>query len=134
MSSKVGGTIIRLPYPTPPSPDWNLERIIAERSCSSYGAGFAQMDPATWRSIWNEYNTFLQNPGTQNTSVLVECYSLYKATSFGNASSSYPFRSSIKYNAVVNTWYADPALDSKAEAFGSAVRDLWRSTANLLIS
>lgn len=97
----------------------------------SYGAGFAQMDPATWRSIWNEYNTFIQNPGTQNTSVLVECYSLYKATSFGNASSSYAFRSSIKYNAVVNTWYADPALDSRAEAFGSAVRDLWRSTDNL---
>ncbi len=97
----------------------------------SYGAGFAQMDPATFRSIWNEFNTFLQNPGTQNTSVLVECYSLYKATSFGIASSSYPFRSSIKFNAVVNTWYTDPALDSKAEAFGSAVRDLWRSTDNL---
>ncbi|KAK4695121.1 hypothetical protein P7C71_g2574, partial [Lecanoromycetidae sp. Uapishka_2] len=97
----------------------------------SYGAGFAKMDPATWRAIWNQYNTFVQNPGTENTTVLVECYSLQKAMSFGDASSSYAFRSSIKFNAVVNTWYADPSLDAKAEAFGSSVRDLWRGTEDL---
>ena len=97
----------------------------------SYGVGLAQLDPATWRSVWNEYNSFLQISGTQNTTVLVECYSLYKAASFGLASSSYAFRSSIKFSALVVVWYADPALDSKAEAFGSTIRDLWRSTDNL---
>jgi len=97
----------------------------------SYTAGLAKMDPATWRAIWNEYNTFLQNLGTENTTVLVECYSLYKAMSIGDASSSYAFRSSNKYNAVLNTWYADASLDSKAEAFGSLVRSLWRSGGGL---
>ena len=97
----------------------------------TYGAGFAKLDPATWRAIWNQYNTFLQNPGTENTLVLVECYSLQKAMSFGDASSSYAFRSSMKYNAAAIAWYADPILDSKAEAFGSSVRNLWREASNL---
>ena len=97
----------------------------------SYGAGFAQMDPATWRAIWNEYNTFLKNPGTENTTVLVEAYSLYKTSSFGAGSSSYPFRSSIKFNAVVNTWYTDPGLDATAAEFGSTIRDLWRASDDL---
>ena len=97
----------------------------------SYGAGFAQMDPKTWRAIWNEYNAFLANPGTQNSVVLVEAYSLQKAMSLGDASSSYAFRSSIKFNAAAIAWYQDPSLDSKAEAFGSSVRNLWRLTENL---
>ena len=97
----------------------------------SYGALMGQLDPTTWRSIWNQFNSFLKNPGTENTSVLVECYSLDKAMSFGDASSSYAFRSTGKYNAVVNTWYSDQNLDSVAEAFGSSVRDAWRSTDQL---
>ena len=97
----------------------------------SYGAGLANMHPATWRAIWNQYNAFLKTPGTQNSYVLVEAYSLYKAMSYGDASSSYAFRSSIKFNAVATAWYSDASLDSTAETFGSTVRDLWRSTDNL---
>ena len=93
----------------------------------SHGAGFSRMDPENWRAIWKEYNIFLQNPGTQNSTVLVEYYALDKAISLGVESSSYAFRSSIKFNAVAIPWYADPALDAKAEKFGSNVRDLWRS-------
>jgi len=97
----------------------------------SYGAGFAKMDPPTWRAIWNQYNKFLQNPGTEKTTVLVERYALQKAKSIGDASSSYAFRSSMEYNAAAITWYADPSLDTKAEAFGSTVRNLWRQSSNL---
>ena len=93
----------------------------------SYGAGFTTMNPVNWRKIWNLYNEFLENPGTQSSAVLVEYYSLDKAASFGDASSSYAFRSSLKFNAVAIPWYGDRSLDPKAEAFGSAVRDLWRS-------
>ena len=56
---------------------------------------------------------------------------MYKAKSLPDDPSSYPFRSTVKINAVVNTWYKDPSLDAVAEAFGSKVRDLWRSTAGL---
>ena len=98
----------------------------------SYGADFSKMDPATWRAIWNEYTTFLAaNPGTGNTTVLLERYSFDKARTIPDSSTSFPLRSNANFNAVVNTWYADPKLDATAEAFGSKVRDLWRSSASL---
>ena len=98
----------------------------------SYTAGVAQLDSRTWRTIWNQYTEFLkQNPEVGNTTVLVECYSLHKAHSFGDRSSSYAFRSINRFNGVLNTVYDDPSLDEKAQAFGLSVRNLWRSTDNL---
>lgn len=97
----------------------------------SYGAGFANMVPATWRAIWNAYTAFLANPGTGNSTILVEAYSLFTARSRPDSSSSFPFRSTVNYNAVAIPFYADSSLDPVAEAFGSKVRDLWRSTDNL---
>ena len=97
----------------------------------AYGAGLANMDPAAWRAIFNEYVTFLANPGTGNTTVLVERYSIDKAISFGDASSSYPWRSDIKYNVAVIPWYADVSLDEKAKAFGTSVRSLLWSSSGL---
>lgn len=94
----------------------------------SYGAG---LDPSTWRAIWKEYLAFLQNPETGNSVILAECYSMSKAKSLPDSSSAYPFRSTVKFNAVAMTWYGNSSLDAAAEAFGSKVRDLWRSTDNL---
>lgn len=48
--------------------------------------------------------------------------------SFGDASSSYVFRSSLKYNAAIIPWYDDTGLDAEAKAFGSSVRDLFMPT------
>lgn len=117
---------------------YNLVNAGSESFCvkggrkPSYAAGMAKLDPKTWRAIWNQYTSFLQqNPGTGNTTVLLECYSLYTADAFGDKSSSYAFRSSNKYNAVLNTVYDDRSLDGKAQAFGSSVRDLWWSTDDL---
>ena len=94
----------------------------------SYGAGFSKMDPATWRAIWNEYIAFLTaNPGTGNSTVLLEAYSSDKAESLPDSSTSFPFRSSVRFNGVAMAWYADSSLDATAKAFGSKVRDLWRS-------
>lgn len=93
----------------------------------SYGAGFSRMDPGTWRAIWNEYTAFLTNPGTGNSTVLLEAYSLSKAQSLPDSSSSFPLRSKVRFNGVAIAWYDDPGLDVKAEAFGSRVRDLWRA-------
>ena len=96
----------------------------------SYGAGFLRMVPSTWRAIWNEYLKFLENPGTGSSIILLEAYSLAKAQTFSQSSSAFANRD-IKFNAVAIAWYTDESLDPKAEAFGSKVRDLWRSTAQL---
>ncbi|TVY53189.1 FAD-linked oxidoreductase azaG [Lachnellula cervina] len=97
----------------------------------SYGSGLLQMVPATWRSIWNVYVEYVKNPAVGNSSVFVECYSFETAKKLPDSSSSYPFRSTIKYTTLVNNWYTDASLDPIAEAFGTKVRDLWRSTDGL---
>lgn len=96
----------------------------------SYGAGFQRMVPSTWRAIWNQYTEFVQNPGTGSSGVILEAYSLAKAQSIPKSSSAFVNRD-IKFNAVAIAWYTDESLDAKAEAFGSSVRDLWRSTSQL---
>lgn len=97
----------------------------------TYGAGLSQMVPSTWRSIWNEFVKFLKNPDTGSSIVLLEAYSMHKARSIPLSSASYPFRESINFQAAVLPWYSDSSLDTKAVAFASKVRDLWRSTDGL---
>ncbi|KAI4202120.1 MAG: hypothetical protein LQ350_002787 [Teloschistes chrysophthalmus] len=93
----------------------------------SYGAGFANMVPATWRAIWNAYVDFLKLPGTQFSSILTECYSLTYAQSIMKSSSSFANRD-VRFNGAAIPNYQDPNLDREAEAFGNKVRALWRST------
>ncbi|KAL9585403.1 MAG: hypothetical protein Q9212_001556 [Teloschistes hypoglaucus] len=93
----------------------------------SYGAGFANMVPATWRAIWNAYVDFLKLPGTQFSSILTECYSLTYAQSIMKSTSSFANRD-VRFNGAAIPNYQDPNLDRQAEAFGSKVRALWRST------
>ncbi|KAI9645413.1 hypothetical protein NHQ30_006152 [Ciborinia camelliae] len=97
----------------------------------SYGAGLGQMVPETWRAIWNEYTEYVKNPAVGNSAVFAECYSFETAKKFPDSSSSYPFRSTVKFTTLVNNQYTDPSLDQAAEAFGTKVRDLWRSTDGL---
>lgn len=80
----------------------------------SYGAAYAHMLPATWRAIWNEFVAWTSNPGTGGSTVLVEAYSLIKARTFPDNSSSFPFRNNVNFNAVAIPWYKDPALDATA--------------------
>ena len=97
----------------------------------SYGAGFGQFVPSIWRQIWNAYVDFLKIPGTGYSSILTECYSLAYAQSIPRSSSSFANRD-IRFNGVVIPDYTDPSLDAQAQAFGSRVRDLWRSTDGFL--
>ncbi|KAI4116633.1 MAG: hypothetical protein LQ338_007677 [Usnochroma carphineum] len=93
----------------------------------SYGAGFSQMVPSTWRQIWNAYVDFLKLPGTQYSSILTECYSLTYAQSIAKSTSSFANRD-VRFNGAAIANYQDANLDAQAEAFGSKVRALWRST------
>jgi FAD binding domain len=100
----------------------------------SYGAAAAKLNPATWRTIWDEFNDFLTTNGVDkvgNSTVLVEAYSLGAAEAKGDASSAYAWRSVNRFNMVATAWYKDASFDPVAEAFGSKVRDLWRSTGSL---
>ena len=122
-------TTTELPYN-----EWNSGAdgfcIKGERK-PSYAAGFLHMVPTTWRQIWNAYIAFLQHPGTGSSVVFVECYSLGKAQSIPTSSASFANRD-VRFNGVAIPWYADRNLDPIAEAFGSEVRELWRSTDGLL--
>lgn len=93
----------------------------------SYGAGFDEFVPSTWRQIWNAYVDFLKVPGTNYSSILTECYSLAHAQSIPKSTSSFANRD-VRFNGAVIPYYMDPSLDAQAQTFGSKVRDLWRST------
>ncbi|MCJ1439476.1 hypothetical protein MMC27_008870 [Xylographa pallens] len=98
----------------------------------NYGAGFNVMNPTTWRAIWTEYTGFLAaNPGTGNSTILVECYSLAHAQSIPASDASFPLRNGVRFNGVATAWYSDASLDPVAERYGSTVRDLWRATEDL---
>lgn len=96
----------------------------------SYGAAFQAMLPSVWREIWNEYVDFQQRPGAENSIVLLEAYSLAKARSVSFDQTAFPHRG-VNFNSVAIPWYNDTSLDDEAEAFGRAVRDLWRSSDGL---
>ncbi|KAI1819658.1 FAD binding domain-containing protein [Xylaria intraflava] len=97
----------------------------------SYTVGLVNMDPTTWRSVWNEFVAFFDaNPEANQTSVLTECYSTAStAKSVTNGgSTSYPHRD-IKCYGIAIPWYTSPSLDAQATAMGSKIRNYWRSTA-----
>lgn len=96
----------------------------------SFGVGFQEMVPATWRQIWDMYVEFQQKPTAENSVVLLEAYSLTKARSEDPDSTAFPHRN-VNFNAVAIPWYNDTSLDDEAEAFGLAARNLWRATDNL---
>ena len=96
----------------------------------SYGVGMPHLVPATWRAVWDEYVDFTGNPGTENSVVLMEAYSLGKAQSVPDSSSSFPYRH-VTFNAAALPWYSDASLDPVAEAYGNKVRDIWRAADDL---
>lgn len=96
----------------------------------AYAAGMLHLKPAVWRAVWNEFVKFTSNPGTDQSVVLMEAYSLGKGRSVGDSSSSFPYRQ-VTFNAAVLPWYYDAGLDPVAEAYGKRVRDLWWSNSDL---
>lgn len=104
---------------------------------ASYGSGQAQLDPATWRSIYTDYTNFLSTYGGENVGsslVLMEAYSLQQAESRGQHSSAYAWRSTNRFNTVAISWYPNDTLDDAANSWASKVRDDWRATSGLEIN
>ena len=100
----------------------------------AYGASLGRqgLDPKTWRAVYNDFKTFVAAyPQAANSSILAEYYPVQKAVAIGSATSSYPFRD-VPIHVVTIPLYADSSLDVAANAFGSRVRDLLRSTDGLI--
>lgn len=99
-----------------------------------YGAGESRLDPATWRTTWNQYTRFLAQHGGErvgNSTILMEAYSLGAAKDRGDSSSSYAWRSAHRFNTMAIAWYADSRLDGDATSWASEVRERWRETSGL---
>ncbi|KAF2103673.1 FAD-binding domain-containing protein [Rhizodiscina lignyota] len=111
--------------------DANNSTCVKGERKQTFGAGLARMVPATWREIYKEFQSFIQLSGSANSSVVVNADSLVELRQIPEGSSSFPFRNTINFHAFTVAWYADPALDHRATAYGSNVRDLWRSTSGL---
>jgi FAD/FMN-containing dehydrogenase len=97
-----------------------------------FGAGLASMVPSTWRALYNEYQTFVQDSGAVESVVIMNAESMVKARSFPDTSSAYPFRSTINFFAWAQPWYTNASIDVKAKSWGLRSRDLLRSTSGLV--
>ena len=99
----------------------------------AYGASLARagLNPKTWRAVYTEFTKFVAAyPDAATSTVLAEYYPVQKAVAIGSATSSYPFRN-VPIHVVAIPQYASSSLDGPANAFGSLVRDLLRSTDGL---
>ncbi|KAF3491549.1 FAD binding domain-containing protein [Arthroderma uncinatum] len=69
----------------------------------SYAAGLAEIVPETWKQVWDEYVSWVSsNDGrARNSTVILEAYSMAKAGSIADSSSSFPWRSRLKFNALI---------------------------------
>lgn len=90
----------------------------------TYGAGMQQLIPSAWRAVWNEFVNFTSNPGTEQTIILMEAYSLTNRAVSLDSTASFPYRQ-IPFNAAAIAWYPNASLDLVAEAFGKKVRNIW---------
>ncbi|KAL9088299.1 MAG: hypothetical protein Q9165_006223 [Trypethelium subeluteriae] len=96
----------------------------------AYGVSMSNLDPPTWRLVYEGFQTFVAaNPGARNSSVIAENYPI-NSTAVQNGVSSFPWRN-VKTHVAAYPWYADASLDSVANAWGSSVRDLLRSSDGL---
>ncbi|KAI0540687.1 FAD binding domain-containing protein [Xylaria digitata] len=101
-----------------------------DETSPAWNAGFQETVPATWRQIWDKYVEFQQTPGAGQSGLLLEAYSLTKARSKDAKPAAFPNRD-VNFNAFAIPWYDDSSLDDAAKVFGTAARDLWRSTSGL---
>ncbi|KAI1115594.1 FAD binding domain-containing protein [Nemania sp. NC0429] len=97
----------------------------------SYTVGLRNMEPTTWRNVWNTYTQFFHAyPEANQTTILTECYATAKTSISAqkDCSSSYPFRD-IKCHAIALPWYTSPSVDSAAIAWGEKLRKYWSASA-----
>ena len=117
-----------------PYAEWNSANDVAcgkgERK-PDFGAGLANMDANAWQDVYNLFSQFIQLPGAENTTVMMDAYSLAAAQEVSDTATAYPFRSSIKFNAIWSAVYPDPSLDATAIQYGNQARDLWRTSSGL---
>ncbi|KAL9617930.1 MAG: hypothetical protein Q9160_007296 [Pyrenula sp. 1 TL-2023] len=92
----------------------------------AYATNLKTMDPVAWRSIWNDYSSFIAaHPEANLTTILAECYSTSKSLELGSLGrSSYPWRD-IKCYGIAIPWYTDSSLDEEGNKLGQAARSHW---------
>ncbi|OJK01933.1 hypothetical protein ASPACDRAFT_50727 [Aspergillus aculeatus ATCC 16872] len=100
----------------------------------SLGSAARTLDPAAWRAIWTSFTRWVATAGGDqvgNSTVLMEAYSLGRASAVATDSSAYAWRASSRFNTVAIAWYQDPALDASARQWAGDVRAVWRETSGL---
>lgn len=90
--------------------------------------GLRTLDPNAFRAVWDFYVDFVNATGATNAGVLVECYANDAVRQQDlQDSASYAHRD-INFYAMTIPTYNDPELDSVAETYGQAVREIWKES------
>ena len=90
----------------------------------TFAAGMLHMIPTVWRAVYDEFVNFTKNPGTEQSVILMEAYSLGKGREVPEAATAFANRQ-VTFNAAALSSYTNASLDPVAEAYGKRVRDIW---------
>lgn len=90
--------------------------------------GLRTLDYPAFQAVWDLYVDFVNSTGLTNTGVLVECYSNDAIREPGFAEGASYAHRDINFYAMTIPIYDDPSYDEAAEAYGEAVRELWRES------
>ncbi|PCG99796.1 FAD-binding, type 2 [Penicillium occitanis (nom. inval.)] len=104
-------------------PNWNAAQDI---SCvkggnkPSFGAGLAELEAESWKAVYDAYKNFILHPEAQESVILLSAYPTAQIKSIPDASTAYPFRSTVRFNAQASLAWNDSSFDASALAFGTS--------------
>ncbi|KAF2871080.1 hypothetical protein BDV95DRAFT_521567 [Massariosphaeria phaeospora] len=96
-----------------------------------WAAGLAHLDAAAWRNVYDIWAELIAQPGAERSSMLCNIQPTAKARALPDASSAYPFRSTVRFHAGLTVAYRDAAFDATAQRYGEKVRAMWQATDGL---
>lgn len=97
----------------------------------TFGVGFAKLDPAAWRTVYNLWVELVAKPDSSKSSILMNAVPHEKARTLPDSSSAYPFRRNVNFHATITISYTDPAFDAAALEYGKKARAVWQATDGL---
>jgi hypothetical protein len=92
----------------------------------SFTAGLNQLDPKTWRNVWNKFVEFQKKPTAENSVLLLESYPNSENAPI-KTSAAFPHRG-VQFNAAIIPWYTDKGLDEEGVRCGKEIRELLRNS------
>lgn len=97
----------------------------------TWGVGLANFDRKAWRAVYDVFVDLIQQPGAENSSVLLNVYPMERSRLLPSDSAAFPFRDDINYFASFTSSFRNTTLEATALEHGRKAREIWQATDGL---